>query len=121
VKGQIYYRSSVGFPFRIGSRSEVGKVEFLGYRLVAGGVPEFQYTVDGAEVRETVRRRPGGKGLVRTFAIQSTEPVRFLTGPNDGVKFESSAGRWNMGVLELSVPQARQFTITMIPTAGGTQ
>jgi hypothetical protein len=121
VKGQIYYRSSVGFPFRIGSRGSAEKVEFLGYRLVDGGVPEFRYTVDGAEIREKITRRPGGKGLVRTFAIQSTEPVRFLTGPNDGVKFESSAGRWNMGVLELSVPQARQFTITMVPSAGGTR
>jgi hypothetical protein len=77
--------------------------------------------VDGADVRESVTRRSGGKGLVRTFAIQTTEPVRFLTDPESGVKFEASAGRWSGTVLELTPAQARQFTLTMIPGAGGTR
>jgi azurin len=118
VKGQIYYRSSVGFPLRVGSRQSAG-VEFLGYRLVEGGLPEFHYMVDGADVREKVTRRPNGSGLVRTFTTQTTEPVRFLTGPNDGATFQSSAGRWNGSTLELTPAQARQFTITMVPGAGG--
>ena len=119
VKGQIYYRNSVGFPLRVGSRQEAEKVEFLGYRLVEGGVPEFHYTVDGADVREKVTPRTGGKGLVRTFTIQTTEPVRFLVGPNDGATLQSSVGRFSGGTLELTPAQARQFTITMVPGAGG--
>ena len=120
IKGQIYYRSRVGFPLRIGGREEP-KVEFLGYRLVQGGHPEFHYTVDGADVRESVTRRRGGRGLVRAFAIQTTEPVRILTDPESGVKFEASTGRWSGSVLELTPAQARQFTLTMIPAAGGTE
>lgn len=119
LKGEVYYRSSVGFPLRVGSRQDAEKVKFLGYRLVEGGLPEFHYTVDGADVREKVTRRPGGKGLVRTFTIQTTEPVRFLTGPNDGATLQSSAGRWSGGTLELTAAQAKQFTITMVPGAGG--
>jgi azurin len=119
VVGQVYYRSAVGFPLRVGGRQEPGEVQFRGYRLVEGGLPEFHYTVDGADVRERVERRGGGKGLVRTFAIQTTEPVRFLTDADAGVKFESSAGRWNGSVLELTAAQARQFTLTMVPTVGG--
>lgn len=119
VKGEIYYRSGVGFPLRVGSRETAEKVEFLGYRLLQGGHPEFHYTVDGADVRESVTRRSGGKGLVRTFTIESTEPVRMLTDPASGVRFEASAGRWSGSVLELTPAQARRFTITMIPSAGG--
>jgi azurin len=119
IVGRIYYRSSIGFPLRVGGREDAEAVKFLGYRLVEGGLPEFHYTVDGADVRERISRRPGGSGLVRTFAIQSTEPVRFLTEPDAAVKFESSAGRWSGPALELTAAQARQFTITMVPAAGG--
>ncbi|MBW3630564.1 MAG: hypothetical protein KY464_14870 [Gemmatimonadetes bacterium] len=119
VLGQVYYRSEIGFPLRVGTRQESDSVKFRGYRLVEGGLPEFHYAVDGADVRERVARRTGGPGLVRTFVIQTAEPIRFLTEPDAGVKFEASAGRWNGSVLELTPAQARQFTLTMVPTAAG--
>jgi azurin len=119
VIGRIYYRSGIGFPLRVGGREDAEAVKFLGYRLVEGGLPEFHYTVDGADVRERIARRPGGSGLVRTFTIETSQPVRFLTEPDAGVKFESSAGRWNGSVLELTPTQAGRFTLTMVPTAGG--
>jgi azurin len=117
VVGQIYYRNKVGFPLRIGAADSVGVVKFKGYRLVDGGYPEFRYTVDGVEVRELIRSRPDGPGLVRTFEIQTDQPARFVTDPDGGVRFEASAGRWNGSVLELTAAEARRFTVTMIPHA----
>jgi azurin len=114
VLGDIYYRSEVGFPLRIGGREDP-TVRFRGYRLVESGLPEFRYTVDGAEVRELIEGRPNGPGLIRTFEIMSTEPVRLLTDAGAGVRFEASAGRWEGSALDLTPAQARRFTLTMIP------
>lgn len=117
VLGKEYYRSRTGFPFRVGGRETAGHVEFHGYRLVDGGYPEFHYSVDGVRVHELIRSRQDGPGLVRTFRIETSEPVRMLTEAGAGVRFQASAGRWNGSVLELTPAQARQFTLTMIPNA----
>jgi azurin len=120
LKGEIFYRNAVGVPLRIGNREEAGKVEFKGYRLGDDDIPEFRYLLDGAEVREKITPRNGG-GLVRTFHIQATEPVRLVTEGDTGVTYESSAGRWQAGVLTLTPAQAREFTVTMIPSTGGSR
>ena len=120
VEGEIYYRSSIGVPLRFGDRAEAGDVEFEGYTLDENDIPEFRYALDGAEVRERITPRPGG-GLVRTFHIETTEPVRVITEPGAGVTFEASTGQWQDGVLTLTPAQAGEFTLTMIPTAGGSQ
>lgn len=117
VIGTEYFRSKSGFPLRVGGRDAAREVEFHGYRLVDGGLPEFHYSVDGAQVYELIRAREGGPGLVRSFRIEAREPVRFIGEPAAGVRYESSAGRWNGSVLELTPAQARQFTLTMIPDA----
>jgi azurin len=119
VLGEVYYRSKVGFPFRIGASDSVPDVQFLGYRLGEGGYPEFHYRVGGADVRERVEGRPGGDGLLRTFTIATDQPVRFLTDADAGVRFEASAGRWDGTTLALTPEQARRFTLTMIPEPGG--
>lgn len=118
VQGEVYYQSRVGFPLRIGSRDSAA-VEFRGYRLVDGGYPEFHYSVDGAEVYELIRPAEGGRGLVRTFRIESREPVRVRTDGEEGVRFEASAGRWTGGVLELTPAQARSFTLSLTPATEG--
>lgn len=120
VQGEIFFRSRMGVPLRIGDREEAGKVKFRGYALDDADIPEFRYTLDGAEVRERITPRDGG-GLVRTFHIETNEPVRLLTEEGSGVTFEASAGRWQNGALVLTPAQAREFTVTMIPTAGGPQ
>lgn len=118
VKGDIFFRSSIGVPLRFGDRGAAGEVEFLGYSLGDDDIPEFRYSLDGAEVRERITPRSGG-GLVRTFHIETSQPVRVVTEPGDGVTYESSQGRWEDGVLTLTAAQAREFTLTMIPGAGG--
>ena len=118
VLGDIYFRTDIGVPLRIGAREEAAEVAFRGYTLDDGDIPEFRYEIDGATVRERIVPRPGG-GLIRTFRIESGEPVRFISEPESGVSFESSTGRWSDGVLTLTPAQAREFTITLIPTGEG--
>jgi azurin len=118
IKGEIFFRSRMGVPLRFGDRTEAGEVEFKGYRLDENDIPEFRYSLDGAEVRERIAPRQGG-GLVRTFRIETTEPVRLITEPETGVSYDASVGRWQDGVLTLTPAQAREFTVTMIPSAGG--
>jgi azurin len=114
VLGEIYYRSEIGFPLRIGD-GEIPTVRFRGYRLVDSGLPEFRYVVDGVEVRERIEARSNGPGLVRTFEIATQHSVRFLADREAGVRYESSAGRWEGDALVLTPAQARRFTLTMIP------
>lgn len=118
VEGEIFYRSRIGVPLRFGAREEAGDVEFLGYRLGDDDVPEFHYRLDGADVHEKIEPRAGG-GLVRTFRIETGEPVRLLTEEGAGVRYESSVGRLEGGVLSLTPAEAREFTITLIPTEEG--
>jgi hypothetical protein len=120
VHGEVFYRTDIGVPLRIGAREQAGEVEFKGYVLDDRDIPEFRYALDGAEVRERIEPRSGG-GLLRTFRIETAEPVRLITEPDAGVTFESSAGRWQDGVLSLTPAQAREFTLMMIPSAGGSQ
>jgi azurin len=121
VIGQVWYRSKVYFPWRVGASDSLPEVHFKGYRLVDGGYPEFHYTVGGADVHELVKPRAGGPGIVRNFEITTTQPLRFLTDPEGGAAFSASAGQMQGKVLTLTPDQARHFSITMTPTAEATR
>lgn len=121
VIGKVWYRSTVFFPWRVGASDSLPEVRFKGYRLVDGGYPEFHYTVGGADVRELVKPRPGGPGLVRSFQITTDQPLRFITDPKGGVRFAASAGAMQGEILTLTPEQARSFTLTMTPSAEGTR
>jgi hypothetical protein len=64
--GPIVYREAGPSPLRRGDPSRAPVVEFTGY-TVGADVIEFRYTIDGAQVREEVRARPDGRGLIRRF------------------------------------------------------
>ena len=67
--GPIVYREAGTAPLRRGDPSRTPVFEFTGYSVRDDAV-EFRYTIDGALVREEVRVRPGGGGLVRSFQIE---------------------------------------------------
>ncbi len=111
VTGRIYYRAEAGFPLRLGSADKVPKVKFRGYRLMER-YPEFQYEMDGVEVRELIKPLHHG-GFSQTFTIgQISVPLYFVSGQKTGATLTSSAGAFQKGILELAPLQARQFTIT---------
>lgn len=111
VVGEIYFRDTGGFPWRIGQAG--GSVpQFKGYRLV-NRYPEFRYVVDGVDVRELIKPLSTGTGLVRTFTIAPTkQTVVFLAANQPGLQLKSSVGAIKNGELRLP-PGTRQFTLTV--------
>ena len=111
----IQFSSPKYLPLRIGyDPTHEPSVKFRGYRMI-DGIPEFHYELGGSDVRERITMAPDGKGLVRTLRIGGgrTAPVRFYTEPDAGVLYQSSAGRWDGHVLQLTTQEAREFTLTM--------
>lgn len=115
VLGDIFFRDQTEFPIRLGENAKVPTtVEYKGYRLV-NEYPEFHYTLDGMEVYELIKEKADGNGLIRSFRIPHANQTVwvFTNKEEDAIEYESSAGKWKAGRLELSSAEAREFTITM--------
>jgi uncharacterized cupredoxin-like copper-binding protein len=112
VKGTVYYRSAPFFPLRFGDEKKVPhEIHFRGYHIV-GGLPEFHYEVEGADVRELIQAAHHG-GIEETFKITGTKgPVFFVTDPNGGATVASEAGTFTNGVLKLPAAKAKEFTVS---------
>ncbi|WP_080057001.1 plastocyanin/azurin family copper-binding protein [Spirosoma aerolatum] len=111
IVGEIYFRDTGGFPWRIGTGSEQTP-QFKGYRL-RNRYPEFQYVVNGVTIHELIRPLPTGRGLVRFFTLSSSkEPIAFLTSVQPGIQLKSSVGQFKNGALRVPAG-TRQFTLTM--------
>jgi hypothetical protein len=74
--GPVVYRESGFAPLRRGDPTRPPVVEFTGYRLLPDAV-ELRYTIDGAPVREEIRTRPGGDGLIRRFTFEGGTDARW--------------------------------------------
>lgn len=116
IEGNEFYRNTAGFPLRFGSRKNThGEPEFLGYRLDSG-LPEFRYNVGKRQVRQVVKLRPDGPGIVQQFRISNVrQPVWFVSEYGDRARLTSSAGSWKDGALKLSAEEAEHFSVTVIP------
>lgn len=115
VLGDIFFRDQTEYPIRLGKNATVPTViKYKGYRLV-NEYPEFHYTLDGMEVYELIREKADGNGLIRSFRIPHAEQTVWLVTnrEEDAIEYESSAGKWKDGKLELSPTEAKEFTITM--------
>ena len=113
VIGDIYFKDKGGFPIRFGTADRLPDVQFKGYRLI-NRYPEFRYFVNGIEVREMIKPLKTGRGLVRHFTLGAVSgPVYFACKPGDGVKYRSSVGKIQDGMVRLPVG-TKSFTITMI-------
>jgi plastocyanin len=118
VVGRIYYRAPATPWLRVGAQDHVPEPRWRGYRLVHG-YPQFLYTVDGTEVRELIRPRPGGGGLEISYEIPSAPgPVYFVVDRDGGASVASSAGKWSGPVLTLAPGEAGSFTITLTERPG---
>jgi hypothetical protein len=74
--GPVVYRETGAAPLRRGDPGRTPVVEFAGYSVRADSV-EFRYTIDGALVREEVRARPGGGGLIRRFHFEAGSDAKW--------------------------------------------
>ena len=115
VLGDIFYRDQTEFPIRLGENATMpASVEYKGYRLV-NEYPEFHYMLDGMEVYELIKEKADGNGLIRSFRFpHAAQTVWLFTNrEEDAIEYESSAGKWKDGKLQLSPTEAKEFTITM--------
>lgn len=112
--GEVFWREdSLNYPLRVGAPDRRPAVKFLGYRL-AGRLPQFRYAVDGVEITETIRALPNERGLVREFSTNRFlgKPLFFSVKSVPGIRYESSAGKFQNGLLK--VPSgAMKFSVTM--------
>ena len=74
--GPVHYRESGFAPLRRGDPNRAPVVEFTGYSLRDDSV-EFRYTIDGAPVREEIRARPSGDGLIRRFHFDGSGDAKW--------------------------------------------
>ncbi|HEV7405829.1 MAG TPA: LamG-like jellyroll fold domain-containing protein [Chthoniobacteraceae bacterium] len=117
VVGRIYYRAPDFAPVRIGNNDQPA-MRWRGYQM-RDGYPQLEYTVDGALVRETAHAPAGGSGLEFTYEIEAGEqPVSYVTNPEGGASFTSSAGQWEKGVLTLTPVEAKHFTLKLTERPG---
>jgi plastocyanin len=118
VVGRVYYRAPAAPWLRVGAQDRVAEPRWRGYRLVRG-YPQFLYEVDGTQVRELIRPRPGGGGLEIAYEIPSAPgPVYFVFDREGGAAFGSSAGTWSGSVLTLAPGEASSFMITLTERPG---
>ena len=111
VVGDIYFRDTGGFPWRIGTSTTP---QFKGYRLI-DRYPEFRYVVNGVEVRELIKPLPAGRGLLRTFTLSPTkQPITFVSKAQPGVRMKPSVGRLQNGEVRLPAG-TRQFSVSVFP------
>jgi azurin len=113
IMGTIFYRDKTAFPLQPDQPGNIPTVDFKGYQLI-NRYPEFHYTIDGIEIYELIKPKEDGTGLIRTFRIPETSRmIWFVFDPEDGVSYQSSAGKWINNKLKLLPGEASRFTITM--------
>ncbi|MGE4550886.1 MAG: plastocyanin/azurin family copper-binding protein, partial [Opitutales bacterium] len=120
IEGRIYHHE-LEFPFRFANRKDKPTAtSFQGYRLV-GGIPEFRYQADDAEITEFLAKLPGKSGLTRRFTIKNAPAdLLYRLDPDAGVETTCDKGIVKDGVIRLTPSEAKDFTITLreIPGKG---
>lgn len=113
IVGNKFFQDKQIYPL-ITDRSDLSpEVRYKGYRLL-NNYPEFHYLVNETEVFELIKQNEDSSGLIRTFRIiDAKQDVWFITNPGNGVRWVSSAGKWEKGRLKLSPAESDTFTITM--------
>lgn len=113
LAGTLLFRDTKVYPLRMDTLQQTPVVDFKGYQLI-DRYPEFHYTVDGIDVYELIHPQADGNGIRRQFKIPKAGwAVRFITGQDADVTYQSSAGKSTNGYVELTPDEARVFTITM--------
>lgn len=113
VLGTIFFRNEVRSPLRIGKIETPPAVEYKGYRLIER-YPEFHFTVNGIDVYELIHPATSGDGFVRTFTVpEGSKDLWFYADGRDGMRYESSAGKWQGSRLTIPAADTKQFRIIM--------
>lgn len=109
VLGEKFEVGTGRFPLIVGRGKQ--DVQFRGYRRT--GTPQFFYTVDGIEVKQTISAAPSGVGLKYDFEIDAKgERMIFQLNP-DGLSMVSDVGKFRNGVLQVPPSANGKFSVTI--------
>ena len=116
IPGQRFFRSA-RFPFRMADSGRIPETRFRGYRM-RDGVPEFHYSVGGAEVYERIRPTTPADGFRWEFRIEQVQdPLRFDAGGEGPVRITASRGTVEENNVRIPIDGDSRFEI-LVGSAG---
>lgn len=114
IEGDIYYRNTIGFPFRIVQQDSIPEPDFRGYTLI-NGYPEFKYQMGEVMVRELILPAEKLPGFQIQYILEGVnEPIWYVLSDNENLQVSTSKGEMKGNMIKLTSEQAREFTITII-------
>lgn len=114
IKGEVYFRNKVGFPFRVGRRDSIPKPEFKGYTMI-DGYPQFMYAVGDIRVKEFIQPAEEGTGLKIRYQIEGAQGPVWYAKMNEQAAYKASRGDWQGPFLKLTAEEAHEFIISIKP------
>lgn len=113
IEGNIYYRNTTGFPFRIGRQDSIPKPEFKGYRLI-DGYPQFMYKMGNILVYELIVPAGSTSGFEIKYMLENVnQPIWYVLSNND-VQVRVSKGTIKENMVKLTAKQATEFSISIL-------
>jgi len=115
IVGDVFYREEPGFPVRIGPNPNVApdRIQFRGYGLDVMGYPEFEYEVNGVEIRERLEVRDGR--LVRRFKTNAEGKTVWFAIPPENASQLAATGAKQDSFFKFDGSDAREFYVTISP------
>ncbi len=112
IVGDVYWKQTDGFPFRIGTAQKVPVVDFKGYRLKKR-LPSFQYSIDQINVTETLHWSESSLQLKRQFVFSPHQHDLYLLLPTQkGIRYKVAVGKITNNVWKIPAKQnAAQLVI----------
>jgi plastocyanin len=112
LEGEIFYQDNKKFPLEIEGIDD-SQLQFKGYRLVDGGYPEFNYTLNGISIKELTKPLPEIKGFATTYKLQNyNKPIKIPIRPD--YRISSKQGKVKGSYLVIPAKKTHEFTIQTI-------
>ena len=112
IPGTRFFRST-RFPFRLADSGHLPETRFKGYRL-RDGVPEFHYSVGGAEIFERILPSATDDGLRWEFRVERVQvPLGFDAGVEGPVRITASRGTVKEGRVRIPIGGDIRFEIVV--------
>ena len=113
VLGERFQSGQIMFPIRIGGKHITPQVSFKGYQLRGKETPVFEFTVNGAWVKETVSASEKGIGLTYSFEMDPglVTPI-FVYLDRSNAEVEASHCKWDGNWLKIEPENIASFSIS---------
>ncbi|MCW9706367.1 plastocyanin/azurin family copper-binding protein [Fodinibius salsisoli] len=112
--GEVYYRNTAGFPFRVARKDSVPTPDFKGYSLNEEGYPQFEYKMGSIVVRELIVPADTSPGFQIQYQLDNVQqPIWYKMSDNNNVTVTVSKGKVEEEMISLTPEQAKQFIINI--------